>query len=149
MLPFWHFTGQYCWYVPCSTRCWGPAEQDRIMIIPFYQRERSIDDFVDSDEECRLSALIADTESPNPVDRVYQKEITSIVSEAMIVLTERERTILEDRYGLTGEEEMTLEAIGQKLGLSRERVRQLERDAKHKLHQLLKPRRRELCHSLS
>ena len=119
------------------------------MIIPFYQRERSIDDFVDSDEECRLSTLLADTESPNPLDQVYHKEISSIVSQAMVVLTERERTILRDRYGLTGEEEMTLEAIGQKLGLSRERVRQLERDAKQKLLLLLRPRRRELCHSLS
>jgi RNA polymerase sigma factor (sigma-70 family) len=119
------------------------------MIIPFYQRERSIDDFIDSGEESRLSNLLADTDAPNPLDHLYHKEITSIISEVMVVLTVRERTILEDRYGLTGEEEMTLEAIGQKLGLSRERVRQLERDAKQKLLQLLQPRRSELCHSLA
>ena len=115
------------------------------MIIPFYQREKSIDDFVDSDEECRLSALLEDIESPNPMDQLYQKEITSIVSKAMVVLSDRERAILRDRYGLSGDEEMTLEAIGRKLGLSRERVRQLERDAKQKLFMLLKPRQRDLC----
>jgi RNA polymerase primary sigma factor len=118
------------------------------MIIPYYQREKSIDDFVGADEECRLYNLLADTDSPNPLDRVYNKEISSIVARAMVVLTDRERTILQDRYGLTGEEEMTLEAIGKKLGLSRERVRQLERDAKQKLFTLLQPRRSELCHTL-
>ncbi len=118
------------------------------MINPFYQKEKSIDDFVDADEECRLASLLVDTKSPDPLDSFYSKEVTSLVKTALVTLSERERVILRDRYGLAGDEEMTLEAIGKKLGLSRERVRQLERDAKSKLLGLLRPRRNDLCASL-
>ena len=52
-------------------------------------------------------------------------------------LTPREQLILRLRYGLGGEEEHTLEQIGQSLGLSRERVRQLEARALKKLRETL------------
>jgi RNA polymerase primary sigma factor len=48
-------------------------------------------------------------------------------------LTERERTIIEMRFGLTGQEPMTLEHIGERFGLTRERIRQLEGKALAKL----------------
>ena len=117
------------------------------MFIPMLQKERSIDDFVDSDEECRLGALLADRESVSPDTTLYRKEINSIVSSAMVNLSDRERIILADRFGLTGNEEMTLEEIGRKLGLSRERVRQLEREAKGKMREFLKSRQNELCYT--
>ena len=117
------------------------------MIIPLLQKEKSIDDFVDSDEECRLGALLADKEAVSPDQKLYHKEINSILKRAMVRLTARERTILVDRFGLTGNEEMTLEEIGQKMGLSRERVRQLEREAKGKLREVLQTRQKELCYT--
>ena len=117
------------------------------MFIPLLQKERSIDDFVDNDEECRLGALLADKEAVGPDASLYRKEVNYIVSSAMIHLTDRERTILVDRFGLTGNEEMTLEEIGRKLGLSRERVRQLEREAKGKLREFLRSRQKELCYT--
>jgi len=117
------------------------------MFIPLLQKERSIDDFVDNDEECRLGALLADREAVSPDATLYRKEINTIVSSAMVNLTDRERIILVDRFGLTGNEEMTLEEIGRKLGLSRERVRQLEREAKGKLREFLRSRQKELCYT--
>ena len=117
------------------------------MIIPMLQKERSIDDFVDHDEECRLGALLADKESVSPDQNLYHKEINSILKRAMVRLTARERTIIVDRFGLTGNEEMTLEEIGRKMGLSRERVRQLEREAKGKLREVLRTRQKELCYT--
>jgi RNA polymerase sigma factor (sigma-70 family) len=117
------------------------------MFIPLLQKERSIDDFVDHDEECRLGALLADKEAISPDNTLYRKEVNTIVGWAMRNLTDRERIILVDRFGLTGNEEMTLEEIGKKLGLSRERVRQLEREAKGKLREFLRSRQRELCYT--
>jgi RNA polymerase sigma factor (sigma-70 family) len=103
------------------------------MIFPLLQRERSIDDFVDSDRGCRLSALLADKTAIDQEQRLYAKEIRGLVHEALVELDERERHIIRNRFGILGGDELTLDQIGKSLNLSRERVRQLERDAKQKL----------------
>lgn len=103
------------------------------MIVPLLQKERSIDDFVDRDEGCRLAALLADTESVNQEEELYAREVRRLVRHAMIDLDDRERHIIRNRFGLLGGKELTLEEIGKTLNLSRERVRQLEREAKDKL----------------
>jgi RNA polymerase sigma factor (sigma-70 family) len=103
------------------------------MLIPMLQRERSIDDFVDKEQGCRLGALLADRGTASQEDRLYLKEIRGLVRDALILLDDRERHIISNRYGLLGGRELTLEEIGKSLNLSRERVRQLERDAKNKL----------------
>ena len=51
----------------------------------------------------------------------------------LLVLDEREQNVLRLRYGLDSGEPMTLKAIGEQIGLTRERVRQMERDAIRKL----------------
>lgn len=119
------------------------------MFIPWLFKEKSIDDFVDREGETRLSALLADEDSVNQEDSLYQKELVGILRQALVTLPERERTILRRRFGITGEDEMTLEEIGKILGLSRERVRQLERDAKIKLREMLGERKRELCYTIT
>ena len=103
------------------------------MFIPMLQRERSIDDFVDRDEGCRLAALLADKDSKSQEDELYGHEIRRLVRSAMVQLDDRERHIIRNRFGLQGGDELTLEEIGQSMNLSRERVRQLEREAKDKL----------------
>jgi RNA polymerase sigma factor (sigma-70 family) len=55
-------------------------------------------------------------------------------------LTPREREVIEWRFGLGSEEAQTLEAVGQRLGISRERVRQIEARVKQKLHLLARAR---------
>jgi RNA polymerase primary sigma factor len=57
--------------------------------------------------------------------------------ELMDVLEDRERRILRMRYGLDDGESMTLKAIGERVGLTRERVRQMEVEALHKLYATL------------
>jgi RNA polymerase sigma factor (sigma-70 family) len=103
------------------------------MIIPLLQRELSIDDYVDRSEECRLGVLLADSKTESQEEKLYLKEIVSLVRAALITLDERERHIIRNRFGLLGGRELTLEEIGKTLNLSRERVRQLEREAKAKL----------------
>jgi RNA polymerase sigma factor (sigma-70 family) len=119
------------------------------MIVPLLQRELSIDDYVDRDEECRLSALLADDSTVSQEDNLYSKEICFLVREALVGLDERERHIIRNRFGLLGGEEQTLEEIGRSLNLSRERVRQLEREAKHKLRERLGRHRTNLRFSFA
>lgn len=107
------------------------------MLFPLLQPERSIDDFVDKDEGCRMSALLADKATENQEERLYVKEIRGLVRAALIHLDDRERHIIRNRFGLLGGKELTLEEIGKTLNLSRERVRQLEREAKQKLQNTL------------
>ncbi len=119
------------------------------MLIPLLMKERSIDEFVDHDEGCRLSALLADKSTASQEDRIYGQEIRSLVREALVSLDERERHIIRNRFGLLGGKELTLEEIGKSLGLSRERVRQLERDAKRKLREILQQYQTQVRFSLA
>ncbi|MEW5806077.1 MAG: sigma-70 family RNA polymerase sigma factor [Acidobacteriota bacterium] len=119
------------------------------MIFPLLLPEISIDDYVDRDEECRLGYLIADKKIPSQEDQVYLKEVTRIVSNAIVTLPERERFIIINRFGLSGDDEKTLEEIGKNMNLSRERVRQLEKEAKIKLRELLSSQMAQLRFSLA
>jgi RNA polymerase sigma factor (sigma-70 family) len=119
------------------------------MIFPLLQKERSIDDFIDKDEGCRLAALLADKGSASQEDQLYLDEVRGLVRHAMFGLDDRERHIIRNRYGLLGGKELTLEEIGKTLNLSRERVRQLEREAKAKLRANLKQFQPEFRFSLA
>lgn len=107
------------------------------MSVPFLQHEVSIDDFVDADEETRMEAFLADPKAENQVQRVHDIEVVRLVKRALLGLDARERHIIRNRFGFLGVEEQTLEQIGSVLRLSRERVRQLERQAKDKLRAML------------
>jgi RNA polymerase sigma factor (sigma-70 family) len=85
--------------------------------------------------EKRLEDFVADPFSQMPDNGLDGERMRSGVGFLIGVLTAREQLILRLRYGLGGEEEHTLEQIGQSLGLSRERVRQLEARALKKLRE--------------
>jgi len=85
--------------------------------------------------EKRLEDFVADPGSEAPDGGIDDDRMRSGVGSLIGTLTAREQLILRLRYGLGGEEEHTLEQIGQNLGLSRERVRQLEARALKKLRE--------------
>jgi RNA polymerase sigma factor (sigma-70 family) len=85
--------------------------------------------------EKRLEDFVADPTSSQPDGGLDAERMRSGVGHLICNLTAREQLILRLRYGLGGEEEHTLEQIGQSLGLSRERVRQLEARALKKLRE--------------
>jgi RNA polymerase sigma factor (sigma-70 family) len=87
--------------------------------------------------EKRLEDFVADPGSAAPDNGLDGERMRSGVGYLIGALTAREQLILRLRYGLGGEEEHTLEQIGQSLGLSRERVRQLEARALKKLRETL------------
>jgi RNA polymerase primary sigma factor len=75
-------------------------------------------------------------EGPLPEERVEDTLRNEALGEALALLDERERTVLVLRYGLYGSEPTTLDEIGRRLGVSRERVRQLETGALKRLARL-------------
>ena len=83
-------------------------------------------------EEETLGDLLGE-EGPSPPEEIAKELLLSELEESLKELPEREQRILELRYGLKGKEPLTLEEIGKILGISRERVRQLEEQALERL----------------
>lgn len=81
----------------------------------------------------RMGDLIEDTSAPSPVVHLDDIRLLRITEESIACLNDRERNILRWRFGMKGQQDHTLEEIAAKLGLSRERVRQLEARALAKL----------------
>ena len=92
------------------------------------QASVSLNQTVGADDEGELGDLFADREAPDPFDEAEESLRKQGVRRALDALPERERRILELRFGFEGEP-WTLEAIGHELDLTRERVRQLEGQA--------------------
>ena len=92
------------------------------------QASVSLNQTVGSDDEGELGDLFADREAVDPFDEAEESLRRQGVRKALDALPERERRILELRFGFEGEP-WTLEAIGHELDLTRERVRQLEGQA--------------------
>jgi RNA polymerase primary sigma factor len=95
----------------------------------------SLNQTVGSDDEGELGDLFADREAADPFDEAEESLRRQGVRKALDALPERERRILELRFGFEGEP-WTLEAIGHELDLTRERVRQLEAQALARLSAL-------------
>jgi RNA polymerase primary sigma factor len=98
----------------------------------------SLNQSVGQDGDGELGSLFADTSAVDPADEAVEEVRRAQVRQALLGLPERERRIVELRFGLDGEP-VSLEAIGKELGLTRERVRQLERDAMARLEDELAP----------
>lgn len=97
---------------------------------------------VGEDGDSEFGDFIEDQDTPSPVDSATQNLLEETIEEVLTELTPRQSHILRLRFGLGGGEPHTLEEIANKFGLSRERIRQLEKEA---LRRLRHPR---LAHNL-
>ena len=104
----------------------------------------SYDDFISPNEDTRLEALISDPDSFRQERDILRAEVDRILNRALRQLPARERYILERRFGMRDGSELTLEAVSRILKLSKERVRQLEREALLKLRLTLDGMRGQL-----
>jgi RNA polymerase primary sigma factor len=112
-------------------------------LLEVARRPISLETPTDEDEESELGDFIEDSRSPAPSTLTEQEMLREHMAAALAKLPEREAHILQLRYGLLDGEMHTLEEVGKEIGVTRERVRQLEAQALNRLrrsssHQILR-----------
>ena len=110
--------------IPCE-------EVERIMRSA--QAPVSLERPVGDEEETEFGQLLTDEHSPLPEDVADTTFRTEMLMRVLGLLTERERRILELRYGLAGETPRTLDEVGQTFNVTRERIRQIENQSLKKI----------------
>jgi RNA polymerase primary sigma factor len=118
-----------------------PADTVRSM-MDASQHAIALERPVGDDGDSEFGDFIEDQDTPSPVESTTQHLLQETIEEVLSELTPRQSHILRLRFGLGGGEPHTLEEIANKFGLSRERIRQLEKEA---LRRLRHPR---LAHNL-
>jgi RNA polymerase primary sigma factor len=91
---------------------------------------------VGDEEESELGDFVADDQTQQPFDTATERLQREDIQRALDALPERERQVIELRYGLRGHEPLTLEEVGRAFGVTRERIRQIENNTLKKLKQL-------------
>jgi RNA polymerase primary sigma factor len=113
----------------------GPAEMDAALLHDL--KGRSLGEAVGRDRDTPLSELLADETASTGEEDYLRREATELVAEALHELDPRQRRVLEYRFGLSGGPALVLREAGRRLGLSRERVRQIEVSATRRLRRIL------------
>lgn len=93
----------------------------------------------------QLGDMIEDSTTPEPENQALNQVMWGQIKEILGTLTARERRVIEIRFGLLDKVDRTLEEVGKELGLTKERIRQIERQALAKLRHPYNSRRLENC----
>ena len=93
----------------------------------------SLDTPIGDEDDSTLSDLIEDSNAVSPEDAASLPSWKEAASESLATLPERERRVLELRFGFGNHRTHTLEEVGQEFGLTRERIRQIQSGALKKL----------------
>ena len=112
--------------------------EDVRRLLSLNERMTSLDAPLEIDPMLSVGESIADENTPQPDIRLENAEIETYVREWLGQLNERQRSVIERRYGLNGSEINTLEQLAQSLNLTRERVRQIQIEALASLRKILR-----------
>jgi len=100
------------------------------------------------DQDTRLSDVVADDNAINLEMAAEQRLLQEQIRDTLLTLTPRERRVIERRFGLGDDTDATLTAIGREIGVTRERIRQIESTALRKLRHPSRAKRLRIFHSL-
>lgn len=101
------------------------------------EKVTSIDSAFGEDVDMSLLDTLSDPQTLNPADEIQNNELSHSLEHWLKLLPERQREVLMRRFGLAGFEAATLEDVGEQIGLTRERVRQIQVDALKSLREIL------------
>ncbi len=113
----------------------GISEDKVIDIFKTAQEPTSMDATVGDEEDSHLGDFIPDENAISPSDAASNVFLKEQIFELLDDLSERERQVIVERFGLDGEAPRTLEQVGVEIGVTRERIRQIEAKALRKLRQ--------------
>ncbi|HFQ90859.1 MAG TPA: sigma-70 family RNA polymerase sigma factor [Desulfobulbus sp.] len=106
---------------------------DKILAILEASREPISLETPVGDDDSTLGDFLENQESESPYDAVQNRELSNRVTEVLSTLTDREEKIIRLRFGIGEKAEYTLEEIGKRFNVSRERIRQIEKKALNRL----------------
>jgi len=118
---------------PLLQRRWKRAATKVRRIIRISQEPMSLEMPVGAEEDSSLADFIEDESVPGPLDAASRELLREQMKDVLDSLSERERGVLELRFGLKDGQSRTLEEVGDMFGVTRERVRQIEAKALRKL----------------
>ena len=102
-------------------------------IMQAAEEPMSLDSPMGSEDNSQLGDFIEDQDAPEPMDAAARDMLREQIQNALAVLSDREREVLEMRFGLLDGKDHTLEEVGQAFNVTRERIRQIEAKALRKL----------------
>jgi RNA polymerase primary sigma factor len=102
-------------------------------ILRLMKQTLSLETPIGDDEESSLGDFIEDEKSPSPADNAIDADLSHQTDIALESLTPREQKVLKMRFGIGERQDYTLEEVGKVLGVTRERVRQIEAKAIRRL----------------
>lgn len=113
-----------------------------VELLAYAELPSSLDTPVDRDSEGgeAMVDLVADEQAADPAGQRLNHEIESLLEQGLAALSEREREVLSGRYGLSDREPETLDVLAVRLGLTRERIRQIQIEALAKLKRAMQRR---------
>ena len=100
-------------------------------------RPTSLDAPIGDDDSNSYSEVVQDENAESPYEMLEDKTVTGMLTEMVTKLDPREATILRYRFGLDGGSERTLEEVGEKFNVTRERVRQIQNIALRKMRKMI------------
>jgi RNA polymerase primary sigma factor len=116
----------------------GIPRQKITQLKTLSQRPSSLDAPVGDEEKASFGDLVADELSLDPAEMLRDKALRNEVMEVLDELDERERAIVVARFGIDGSKPLTLEMIGKKFKVTRERIRQIQNMALRKMRLILR-----------
>ena len=122
----------------------GKISQLKIVSI----RPASLDAPISEDDSTEFGEIVGDLEALTPFEQLRDQNLRDEVGDLLGVLDDREKKIIFSRFGLDGGKAKTLEEVGKKFGVTRERIRQLQNIALMKLRRALQKKEKPIAHLL-